>query len=550
MKLNLALVTGILLALIAIGISIAQESCPMIVAQALQSMGDNCSELDRNSACYGYNLVSAQFSETVDEEFFTEPADTSHLSILESIQTSAMNLTESQWGVAVLNLQANLPNTLPGQGVKFVLLGDVEVENQNNPANAFQPADAITATVTGASNIRSGAGLNFNVIGTAQADDTLPIDAVSGDGEWYRTVIGDRVGWIFGNLLAEDDNLSSLPVIDGTQRSAMQAFYLRTGFGQPACEEAPQDTLMIQGPEGIEVDLTVNGADISIGSTILVRLLPPGDIMEMLVIDGYIKIPGGAPDGGDLLIPEGYRTTACLTPADNRGVDGESNDRLVGCEWSEPEEVPDADLGGAWCTLENVPENLLNYPIELNCGEEEEPQTVIITNNSNPSSPPATEEPEPDDLGKYNFCLEGNIWGDGRCNFDDPDLTNFWWNSGFYLGLVEEGIIDINDVPEPYYIPPEVVEEEEEDDSSSVKLSCSGDGYYEVDVSKAPSGDTSAAVFFFDEGISSTGSSGTFSVPGGTQWFAYGPLTDVEIVFNPSESGKSLKNIYCEFVGE
>jgi hypothetical protein len=343
MKFRFTIVVGFILSLTSIGLLIAQGACPAIVEQALQSMGDNCDDLERNSVCYGYNLVTAEFSKAVNEDFFAQPSDTAELGILETIRTSEMNTTSSQWGVAVMNLQANIPNSIPGQAVKFVLLGDVEVESAVEPDGLFQSVDAIPATVVHGANIRSGSGLNTNVIGGIGAGETLLIDAQSADGNWYRTVVGDRVGWIFGELLESDESLESLPVMDGTQRSLMQSFYLRTGVGAPACEEAPQDTLMIQGPEGIEIDLTVNGADISIGSTIVVRILSPGNIIEFTVLDGKMIVPKAGPNGTDLIIYENYRVTACLTEPDNRGLDGNSNDRIVGCgddSWTAPQYIP------------------------------------------------------------------------------------------------------------------------------------------------------------------------------------------------------------------
>jgi hypothetical protein len=470
MKFRFTIVVGFILSLTSIGLLIAQGACPAIVEQALQSMGDNCDDLERNSVCYGYKLVTAEFSKAVNEDFFAQPSDTAELGILETIRTSEMNTTSSQWGVAVMNLQANIPNSIPGQAVKFVLLGDVEVESAVEPDGLFQSVDAIPATVVHGANIRSGSGLNTNVIGGIGAGETLLIDAQSADGNWYRTVVGDRVGWIFGELLESDESLESLPVMDGTQRSLMQSFYLRTGVGAPACEEAPQDTLMIQGPEGIEIDLTVNGADISIGSTIVVRILSPGNIIEFTVLDGKMIVPKAGPNGTDLIIYENYRVTACLTEPDNRGLDGNSNDRIVGCgddSWTAPQYIPDTPLGEAFCILENVPETLLNYEVDLYCPSAGDvPITLIINDDGSggSSSPEATEEPEDD----TNLCSEGNAWDDGRCD------SEYWWTVGYYYGQYEAGVITFDEIPSQFLPPTEEpeVEEEEEEKKKKKKVLC------------------------------------------------------------------------------
>jgi uncharacterized protein YgiM (DUF1202 family) len=449
MKIRFTVLLGFILTLTSIGLLIAQGTCPAIVEVALQSMGNNCDDLGRNSVCYGYDLVGAEFSEEVNDDFFAQPADIAELGILETIRTSEMNETTSQWGVAVMSLQANIPNSIPGQAVKFVLMGDVEVESAVEPENVSQSVDAIAVTVLGDANIRSGAGLTYNVIGGIANGETLMTDGQSDDGNWYRTVVGNRIGWVFRDLVEPDDRLTSLPILSGTSRSLMQSFYLRTGFGVPTCEEAPEDTLMIQGPENIEIDLNINGADIRIGSTIVVRILSPGDVIEFTVIDGKMVVPGAGPNGTDLIIYENHRTTACLTEPDNRGVDGNSNDRLVGCgddSWTAPEFIPDTPLGEAFCILENVPENLLNYEVDLTCPNiGDEPISIIIDDTgANPPSdsapPEATEEPTDDN----NLCSEGNAWDDGRCTSD------YWWQAGFYFGQVEKGVITIDQVPNTY----------------------------------------------------------------------------------------------------
>ena len=108
---------------------LAQETCSALLEQALSAVDKNCNELDRNNACYGFNLVEAAFAEEVEDDYFAEPADIASILDLETIATTALDETNETWGVAVLNIQANVPNTLPGQNVTFVLMGDTEIAN-------------------------------------------------------------------------------------------------------------------------------------------------------------------------------------------------------------------------------------------------------------------------------------------------------------------------------------------------------------------------------------------------------------------------------------
>lgn len=534
-------------------LSFAQGTCPQIVEQALTSLGDNCEALRRNTACYGYNLVSAEFSEAVEDDFFSHPADTSGLDILESITTAEMNTDLSQWGVAVMNLQANIPNSIPGQAVKFVLLGDVEVESVIEPETTFKNADSIDVVVDSDANIHSGPSQNFNVIGSALADETLGIDGQSADGNWYRTIVNNRVGWIFGELLVEDDMLTDLPILDGQQRSLMQAFYLRTGIGTPACEEAPSDTLVVQGPKNIEIDLTVNGADIQIGSTIAMRILPPGNIIEFTVIDGQLTVIGGGANGEDLIVQANYRTTACLSEPDDLGVDGDNNDRLIDCEFTTPEFVPDPDLGQAFCILEDVPTGLLNYSIDLDC-----PDIIQSVSTDSPDvttvDPPANPPNDGEDIvvgtghGDPNLCFEGNTWGDGRCK------TDYDWQAGFYYGQLEAGLINLEDIPEPFYIVPTPFPSGNGDSGGSsnpVKgsLSCGASiNEYEVTITSLAASDTGADVFF-DIGAT-TFPFGSISVPPAlpqtiSNMIGGAGISNIKIVGNPSGKTKKLGSASC-----
>jgi hypothetical protein len=249
----------------------AQGVCAPLVARALSEVGENCSSSQRNEACYGYNLVGASFTEQVADDFFSVPSDITPMGIVEKIQTEPMNIEDNLWGVAILKLQASLPDSLPGQNITFVLIGESEVESAVDPNNSFVPAMPINVTTTTESNMRSGPGLNFNPLGAVPANTTLSADAHSENNEWVRVAFDNKTAWVFRELLIEDSAIDDLPVITEETRMPMQAFYLRTGIGNAECVEAPRDTLMVQSPEQIKVEITVNGVNVRIGSTVLFR---------------------------------------------------------------------------------------------------------------------------------------------------------------------------------------------------------------------------------------------------------------------------------------
>src|SRR5688572_7788993 len=125
---------ALLSGLLSLAIVIAQaETCPELVSQALLAVDEACATTGRNEACYGYDQVEASFLTSVADDFFASPADISPIAEIETIRTAPLNTATGVWGVAIMNLQADLPNTIPGQSVTFVLLGDVEVENAVSP---------------------------------------------------------------------------------------------------------------------------------------------------------------------------------------------------------------------------------------------------------------------------------------------------------------------------------------------------------------------------------------------------------------------------------
>jgi len=312
-------------------------ACPALVEQALFQLGSNCAGMGRNTACYGYNLVDATFSQTVAEDFFSTPADRAELASLQTIQTSPLDLALEQWGIAVMNVQANVPDTLPGQAVTFLLLGDTEVENAVEPsASSGGPA---TAIIQEDADLRDAPNTQGNSLGQIAAGTVLQIDATSADTAWLKVTSSIGTGWISQAAVNQTAAIENLPVEGQARLSPMQAFYFRNGPMETTCQETPS-VLAIQSPENITVDLTANGANIRLGSLIMLQILPGGEEMQLTTLEGLAILDPDRPNA--INVPAGLTTTRCLTDADNLGSDGESNDQEVGqaCAWEEPTIAP------------------------------------------------------------------------------------------------------------------------------------------------------------------------------------------------------------------
>lgn len=321
--------------------------CTPFVEAALVEVGEGCSGLERNSVCYGFNRVDATFTQPVAADFFSQPADRAPLIDVETLRTVAMDSVLKEWGIAVMNVQANVPGTLPGQAVTFVLVGDASIENAVAPEDAqTELAEPIEITAATNANIRSGPGITANVVGGVVAGTVLQTDGLSEDMAWLRIAFNEAPAWISRSVIGPVDGLDVLPVITREWQTPMQAFYFRTGTGEPECTDFPPSALVIQGPEQVNINLTMNGSLVTVGSTI-VLMQPDANTLKCIVVDGQVRFESG------LTVPTGFAVEATL---DENGE--------VTSNWGGFHALTDAELAEL-AFVNALPDELFNYPVEL-----------------------------------------------------------------------------------------------------------------------------------------------------------------------------------------
>jgi hypothetical protein len=361
-------------------VSIAQlgGTCAALVEDALAAVGNNCGGLGRNSACYGFDNVSATFNEVMPGAFFTRPADLVELVDLQTLITGPLNIQSSQWGIAVLSVQADLPDALPGQNVTFLLFGDVALENAVDPSVASAQSEPINVTTSAEVTLLTRPVANANTSATVAANTTLSADRLSDDLLWVRVVYDQIVGWLRVENVNSTADITSLPTQSSAPVGTMQAVRLTTSPIGVNCDAAPPSLLVVQGPQQMTVNLNVNGAELNIGSTIALWTANEGDgtRMQLAVIDGGVYLDDGT------YIPAGYIAQVTLDEAGNvTGV------------WTEPRPMTLEE----WLLfepLENVPLSVLQYAINVpseliaNITPTDVPQP---DNNppTNPNNPPA-----------------------------------------------------------------------------------------------------------------------------------------------------------------
>ena len=119
----------------------AQATCPSLVEAALDGLDTHCTNLGRNQACYGN--VSLEATPQADAANFTfeKVGDIADVTDIQSLKLQPMDETSGTWGVVMMQLQADIPDSLPGQNVTFILFGNVEIENASSggqtPMQAF-----------------------------------------------------------------------------------------------------------------------------------------------------------------------------------------------------------------------------------------------------------------------------------------------------------------------------------------------------------------------------------------------------------------------------
>jgi hypothetical protein len=262
------------------GVLAQATDCPEFMYEYIEQTAALCAATGRNEVCYGSNAIDVQLTDTAAA--FGEPGDITALSNVDSIRTSGLDEASQEFGMALLQVQADVEGALPGQVVTFLLMGNVSVD-----------------------------GIN--------------------EGE-----------------------------------APMQAFRFNTGIGAPTCESSNYDALMIDSPDGLTINFTVNGVDIELGSTAIIVGKPDNKI-DMLVLEGQGRVTAM---GQTVEVNEGFWTQIPM--------DVETGNEAVGA----PEEPVPFGLP----RVVHLPLNVLyagqnialNKPVQADAALEANPATNLV----------------------------------------------------------------------------------------------------------------------------------------------------------------------------
>jgi hypothetical protein len=140
MKIRITLILAGLLLLIIAGDAALDANaqgglgaCPAIVDRALAAVDQYCEGTGRNQVCYGNIRLEAEPQPGIDDFTFSTTGDIVNVADIRTLSLSGMNQESGEWGVALMRLQANIPDTLPGQNVTFIMFGDVSITSAVEP---------------------------------------------------------------------------------------------------------------------------------------------------------------------------------------------------------------------------------------------------------------------------------------------------------------------------------------------------------------------------------------------------------------------------------
>lgn len=304
----------LMLILSVLQVSADVDECPLIVQEALNITSENCGQVGRDTLCYGHHTIEVNFENDANLQF-DAPGDRVALSTVRELYLSAMQ-EPNIWGMAFMQIQANIPDALPGQYVTFLLFGEVDIVDASSMRNG------LTATISSNVNVRSGPGTDYAVITGLSSETMVQVFGRNATGDWLRIAMMDRnVGWVHSNFAILDGAVDDLPVVevDAPFYGLAQAFYFSSGIGKPNCIEAPQDGILVQTPEGVEeINLLINGVYIELGSTAYLQS-QTDESMTVYVIEGQARVTANdmtvlVPAGTYAQIPMGADNTPTGIP--------------------------------------------------------------------------------------------------------------------------------------------------------------------------------------------------------------------------------------------
>lgn len=441
-----------LVALLALSVTvvIAQEECSAFFETALATVEEACSDLGRNQACYGNVALTAIGQPDASNFQFSDTGDIADVAAIQSMQLSGYDPENGLWGVVMMQVQADLPNTMTGQNVTVMLFGDVSLTNTaDSVIEQVPPEQEQVVQADSNVNVRAFPSSSGEVIGTIAPNTGIVATGRSADSQWIRVRFGAETGWIFAQLLNSDFDPNNLLVVDNPDvplYAPMQAFYLTAGIGRPSCAQVPDDGMMVQTPEGIaSINLVVNEVNVEMGSTVYFSINDEGD-MEIAPLEGSARIESDEEivtviEGGYVEVPLDEEFLPDGAPSEPQSYAGDEDIEDLPIEVLEREIEPDAGLTEEELQeLENL-QPVLDY-IDVEDADE------VFDYYEYTEDPDLVEYLIQEGYTDFGSDLEGYFEEELNYDFSDyEDYTgdDYYYNDSNNLDSDGDGIVDSQD---------------------------------------------------------------------------------------------------------
>lgn len=331
------------------GITYAQSNtaaCDAVMTQALELVAETCIGVGRNEICYGNDFISATLTD--DSYFFDRPGDIVPVTAIGDLNTSSADPDSATWGVALMDVQADLPDS--NEGVRILLFGGARLGPDASTA-ADLPTCTFTNQLPSNVNLRSGPGEDYRVFDVLGFSEALPVYGQTSDGAWLRSARG----WIAaeaGDLSCSGVTLATMDTPDEAYIAPMQSFSLRVDE-DARCEAVPTG-MLIQTPTGRTANLMINNVELRIGSTALVTLNPENECQYHSNYDGNVIIGNSDGDTGEIIVPNG-----------SQYVEGLTQNAACGPEAGEIQPLTDDEIGFINALTADFSENgTIYYPTD------------------------------------------------------------------------------------------------------------------------------------------------------------------------------------------
>lgn len=179
-------------------------------------------------------------------------------------------------------------------------------------------------------------------IGTVVALDAVQNIRTNGTGVAVLNVQpADQPDGGFYAILVGDAELEP----DTREENTVPAYFIRTNTANAGCTNDVPSAVGIVNRSGSQtVNFSINGASITQGSTTIFRILAPGNTMQLMTAEGTAVVETDS----DLAIVSGGNTSViCLNTPEDLGANGNKDDQVVTCGWTDPRPMTEEEMAFA-----------------------------------------------------------------------------------------------------------------------------------------------------------------------------------------------------------